>query len=582
MSTLQENLDAILEDKNTNLLPEVLAEGRSCLGVKGTLRHWVPPEIKIVDLSEYMTGYPYTVDRDSVFFIVEGTQNKVHVIRKSDKKHFELENSGSVSNSNYAMIWPKSDGHWLYVGDTVINEYDEEFNFVSTIYTHTAKMYPYYTSSVQEADSHIGEYRYGRHLILLTYTGTSGYFYNDETNELFTIDFPMTSTSYYPFLVDDNTLCYWDRTNKKLYTYDITEKTLTSEDVSDFSSYSYTGNSSFEGVSPVWYTTTSSTVKIKLTDGTWQDIGKKSSTFVHNDTEVVWLTNDSTAKTATVFKCNLSSGEITQLYQYTEGTITIYGDMPIILYNSYLYIPAKPIRVDISDGTTLIGTYEGTGDIWCRQVGDEVLHYDDRHFYRLEEDGTLTTLLTVPDTSRYTIGFNRQYEFVSGTNSFILLYNVGRNMFWQDPYDHICASCYIYNKTNKTITSYFPYDGGVTLPFDTSGNGIEFSLEVHPDLENDVIHICVVPSIGGMTYGRFIGPIYDIVLKDNSWSAIANPIYSGPNIGGDYMYIGPNIVSNGTEQFEIDQWKEVEESGDYWNFTGCVYYRTASQLLFAN
>lgn len=579
---LQTKLDAILLDKNTNLLPENLKAGITCLGVNGTLRHWVPPEIKIVDLSEYMTGYPYTVDRGSVLFIVEGTQNKVHIIRKSDKQHFELENSGSISNSNYAMIWPKLNGHWLYVGDAVINEYDEDFNFVSTIYTNTSKMYPYYTSHTRDVNSHVGEYRYGEHLILLTYTGTSGYFYNDETDELFTINFPLNSTSYYPFLVDNNTLCYWDRTNKKLYTYNITEKTLTSEDVSDFSSYSYTGNSSFNGVNLVWYSTTSSTRKIKLKDGTWKDIGNVSSTLECDGDNAVWLTNDGTANTATVYKCNLSSGEITQLYQYTGGTITIYGDMPIILYNSYLYIPSKPIKVNISNGTTIIGKYDGTDNVWCRQVGDEVLHYDNRHFYRLGDDGTLTALLTIKDESQYTIGFNRQYEFTSGTGSFILLYNVGRNMFWHEPHNHRCASCYIYDKTHKTISSYFPYNGGVTLQFNSHGNGTEFSIEIHPDLENNVIHICVVPSIGGMSHGRFIGPIYDIVLKNNSWSAVANPIYSGPSIGGNYMYIGPNIVSNGTEQFEIDEWKDITDSGDYWNFTGCVYYSATKQLLFAN
>ena len=39
MSTLQENLDAILLDKNTNLLPENLKAGVNCLGVNGTLNN---------------------------------------------------------------------------------------------------------------------------------------------------------------------------------------------------------------------------------------------------------------------------------------------------------------------------------------------------------------------------------------------------------------------------------------------------------------------------------------------------------------------------------------------------------------
>lgn len=39
---LQENLDAILLDKNTNLLPENLKAGVTCLGVDGTLEGKTP------------------------------------------------------------------------------------------------------------------------------------------------------------------------------------------------------------------------------------------------------------------------------------------------------------------------------------------------------------------------------------------------------------------------------------------------------------------------------------------------------------------------------------------------------------
>ena len=35
---LQENLDAILLDKNTNLKPENLKQGITCLGVEGTMQ----------------------------------------------------------------------------------------------------------------------------------------------------------------------------------------------------------------------------------------------------------------------------------------------------------------------------------------------------------------------------------------------------------------------------------------------------------------------------------------------------------------------------------------------------------------
>lgn len=554
--------------------------GETILGITGELRHWVPPEVKLVDLKQWLTGYPYVTDRDTVFFVVEGTTNKCHVIRKSDQAHFELTNTGSVSSSIYAMIWPKTDGHWLYVGDYYVNEYDENFNFISTLYNPADKVYPYYDSHVQDINEHLGAYKYG-HLVLLTYTGLSSIWYDEQTNKVYTIDFPMTTTSYAPFLVDDNTLCYLDRTNKKLYTYKITEKTLTSEDIADYSSDNFwrTDIKCFTGTGYIGYNTSTGT-KIKLDDGTWKDIGKaEGNSIQHTDTEIIWLTNDSTAKTATVSKCNRTTGEITQLYQYTGGTISIYSDQPIIFFDGYMYLPSKPIKVNVADGTAIIGNYEGTGNVWIGQCDNEILHYDSRHFYRLADDGTMNVLMTVPDTSRYTIAFNRQHRFTSGTKDYILLYSVGRDMFWHDPYNHIGASAYVYDVTEKKISSLFPYYGGVVLPFSTHGNGTEFSIEIHEDLENSSIYFCVVPSVGGMSYGSFIGPLYVIRLANNTWSLSPSPIYSGPSIGGGYMYVSPNIVSNGKEQFEIDQWSDITETADYWNYSGCV--ASNKEILFA-
>lgn len=557
--------------------------GEKILGLTGTLRHWVPPEVKLVDLKQWLTGYPYLTDRDTVFFIVEGTANKCHVLRKSDQVHFELTNTGSISSSNYAMIWPKTDGHWLYVGDHYVNEYDEDFNFVNTLYNPANKVYPYYDSHTQDIEAHLGAYKYG-HLVLLTYTGTSSIWYDEQTNEVYTIDFPMASTSYAPFLVDDNTLCYFETANKKLWTYKITEKELTSENLTDYSSNFFwrTDKANFTGTGYIGYCISGNEVKIKLNDGTWKNIGKaETGSIQHTDTEIIWLTNDSTAKTATVSKCNRTTGEITQLYQYTGGTIGIYGDQPIIFLDDYMYLPSKPIKVNTTDGTAIIGNYDGTGNVSIVQCNNEVLHYDSRHFYRLADDGTMTILMTVPTSEayQYTISVNTQYRFTSGTKDYILLYSIGRDMYWHEPHGHIGASAYVYDVTTKTIRSLFPYYGGVQLPFSTHGNGTEFSIELHEDLENSQIYFCVVPSIGGMTHGAFIAPLYVIKLANNSWSLQPSPIYSGPSIGGGYMYVSPNIISNGKEQFEIDQWSDISDSANYWNYSGCV--EDDKEILFA-
>ena len=74
MSTLQENLDAILLDKNANLLPENLKAGVNCLGVNGTYEgsgggssdynaKLVPTNGKITD---YITEISTQLDTSSV------------------------------------------------------------------------------------------------------------------------------------------------------------------------------------------------------------------------------------------------------------------------------------------------------------------------------------------------------------------------------------------------------------------------------------------------------------------------------------------------------------------------------------
>ena len=57
MSTLQENLDAIKLDKDTNLKPENLKAGITCLGVNGTLTQNV-----VFDPSKIVTTSTSTSD----------------------------------------------------------------------------------------------------------------------------------------------------------------------------------------------------------------------------------------------------------------------------------------------------------------------------------------------------------------------------------------------------------------------------------------------------------------------------------------------------------------------------------------
>ena len=57
---LQENLDAILLDKNTNLKPENLKQGVTCLGVEGTMQAGIDTtdaNATVNDIVEGKTAY---------------------------------------------------------------------------------------------------------------------------------------------------------------------------------------------------------------------------------------------------------------------------------------------------------------------------------------------------------------------------------------------------------------------------------------------------------------------------------------------------------------------------------------------
>ena len=63
---LQENLDAILLDKNTNLLPENLKQGVTCLGVEGTMQAGIDTSDANAVTDDIVEGKTAYVNREKI------------------------------------------------------------------------------------------------------------------------------------------------------------------------------------------------------------------------------------------------------------------------------------------------------------------------------------------------------------------------------------------------------------------------------------------------------------------------------------------------------------------------------------
>ena len=86
---LQENLDAILLDKNTNLKPENLKEGVTCLGVEGTMNSGIDTSDANATANDIASGKTAYVNGEKITGFVsdyEGPDNPFVTVSTDDSQ----------------------------------------------------------------------------------------------------------------------------------------------------------------------------------------------------------------------------------------------------------------------------------------------------------------------------------------------------------------------------------------------------------------------------------------------------------------------------------------------------------------
>lgn len=598
MPELKEKLEKILGEKQ-KLSPEVLAEGRTCFGVKGTLRHWLPLEIKLVDLKE-ITNNPkaygeFNNTSDAICMSIYEQQTYSSLGTYGINKKTGLIKKLSDSRSNDNILWGINNGNFIgHIGNKLI-KYDSEFNELETIFESEKRIGNFYDSAGDNQDPdeepHFGEYIFERDsgkLLLLVQNSCNVYFYDFSTDEVFFINIPDFDDQRSTVILEDND--HMLITNYGDSIYEITLSTRQAEQKEELIDCKWSSHKNVFAIPEIVCLTTSTKTFVKINTGSYISINSPSpETFIKYNNSIYYVeqsTYSSYEYTSKLSKLDLDTGEITTIWEPTDKCISARSELCLnkndhILYS--IYSDSHPGKSFASSG----GIYQVNLDTNAVQTSDEiwirtdhcpvninenlVVYFDSNKIYKYNSDNTLETLYTLPDYRKDTCYFTDTYDFTLTTNSgntrdYTLLYTKRGITYWFDDQTSSGTGLFLYDKETNKITSLFTYNGIVLQP-STDGNLKEICLNIKED--SNYIYLCVVPDLGRMNYGRFIGPIYTIKKKVNSfsWYDIVNvqSQYSGAQIGADYMYIGPNIVSNMKEMFEVDAFTNIEDSADYWN-----------------
>ena len=99
---LQENLDAILLDKNTNLKPENLKEGVTCLGIEGTMNSGIDTSDANATANDIAIGKTAYVNGEKITGTINDVDsNSVHI---SERVEVGPLNTNLYNTSNDAII----------------------------------------------------------------------------------------------------------------------------------------------------------------------------------------------------------------------------------------------------------------------------------------------------------------------------------------------------------------------------------------------------------------------------------------------------------------------------------------------
>lgn len=213
------------------------------------------------------------------------------------------------------------------------------------------------------------------------------------------------------------------------------------------------------------------------------------------------------------------------------------------------------IDVDITDNVNWLQAGDGT-----------VLGYTNKLVFTVDlSTGLCTVKMEVPDYSQSQIMINKQLEYTYNNVQYTLFYATGRLAFSRENYEHYGTEPFIWNGTQ--VYRLFEYRG-MSINGDSGGNYFEFSWGVQKkDLdEGFYITICAEPSTEGMNYGDFFGPRVNIYYTTGRVNSIEwSQYYGGPWIGGPYWFVAPGSVTDGTDLYTSDTFRELSGTADYWN-----------------
>lgn len=121
---LQTKLDAILEDKNTNLLSENLKAGVTCLGVEGSMQSGVDTSDATATNADIASGKTAYVNGEKITGTLEQTTGSnasiLYTTVGDEEMSMQMLTARFTANSNYGSYIPKANTLDLWLDETTL------------------------------------------------------------------------------------------------------------------------------------------------------------------------------------------------------------------------------------------------------------------------------------------------------------------------------------------------------------------------------------------------------------------------------------------------------------------------------
>lgn len=360
MNELQQVLNDIKQDKNTNLLPGNLRDNVTCLGVEGTAE--VPEPIYTT--TDYRTvNIPSPSSQYTKIF---------HLYRLDD--YLIVSWKSSSYGSNYYLYKKDMSGYTLlgdtncgtrssYYGYPVIIGYNDKYVYIVQGQRNSDNCYIYpFNLETNTAESAISEYQ-SRSIADFVYSQKDGYAISNRTGSgyLFKLNMDETPVTLDRLIqIPSNSYVY----NKHQLIFG-DSNILTKVNISDSSTVT-TNNMSGRRIYGVNYYGT----KIFFEDGVYQlseqltvsqklgdfNISTTSTEPIYPFNEKYYVRYNTVQDKATIYEFNEDTNLFTELETVNSGDISGYAQSPDLYYGNYVY--------DFIQGDTLIGYTVGGNNLY--------------------------------------------------------------------------------------------------------------------------------------------------------------------------------------------------------------------------